>query len=139
MIKNNKGFTLIEVLLAVTLLGIALIPIMQAMPGMYRINEEMIIENKLSFYAQDKLEEVKSQVISDITVSRSASSQTFPSETLYRYNVVDDGGTDINPSDSDGMDIKVITVQAWYGGAGSTFAGAKHKIELISRISYRNS
>jgi prepilin-type N-terminal cleavage/methylation domain-containing protein len=61
--RNNKGFTLIEVLLAVSLLGIALIPIVQAMPGIYRINRDMIIENKMSFFAQDQLEMAKSGVI----------------------------------------------------------------------------
>jgi prepilin-type N-terminal cleavage/methylation domain-containing protein len=129
MNNNEKGFTLVEVLLAVMLLGVALIPIMNLMPSMYSMNENMIIENKLTFFAQDKLEEVKSLVIADISVDRNESSQPFPSDSSYRYNVIDDGG----------VDIKMITIQAWYGDSLSTYAGAEHKIELKTKVSYRNS
>lgn len=140
MINNNeKGFTLVEVLLAVMLLGVALIPIMNLMPGMYRTNSNMIIENKLTFFAQDKLEEVKSLVTADISVNRGKSSQPFPSDSSYRYNVIDDGGTDIDSPADGNVDIKMITIQAWYGDSSSNYASAEHKIELKTKVSYRNS
>lgn len=126
---NNKGFTLIEVLLAVVLLGIALIPIMQVMPSMYRINGDMIRENTLSFLAQDKLEEVKGGVINSFDTDRNETSQAFPSNASYRYSITDDNGTD----------IKIITIQAWYGDSESTFADAENKIELKTKIAERDS
>jgi len=137
MICNDKGFTLVEVLLAVMLMGVALIPIIQIMPGMYRTNEAMIIENKLAFFAQDKLEEVKGLVAADISIDRSQSSQTFPDpdEASYRYNVIDDGGTNIG-GDAD-VDIKIITIQVWYGDSESVYADVEHKIELKTKVSYR--
>jgi prepilin-type N-terminal cleavage/methylation domain-containing protein len=139
MNNNEKGFTLVEVLLAVMLLGVALIPIMNLMPSMYSMNENMIIENKLTFFAQDKLEEVKSLVIADISVDRNESSQPFPNDSSYRYNVIDDGGTDIDSPTDGNVDIKMITIQAWYGDSLSTYVGAEHKIELKTKVSYRNS
>jgi len=131
MFHNNKGFTLIEVLLAVVLLGIALIPIMQVMPGMYRINGNMIKENTLSFLAQDKLEEVKGEVINAINFgdTKDESPQLFTDQTQYWYEVIDDEGTD----------IKEVIVQAWYGDDGSTYDDAEHKIELRTKISERDS
>jgi len=135
MICNDKGFTLIEVLLAVSLMGVALIPIMQAMPGIYRINESMIIENKLAFFAQDKLEEVKGLIAADISIDRGQSSQPFPDNTSYRYKVIDDGGTNID--DVGDVDIKIITIQTWYGDSGSVYADAEHKIEIKTKVSYR--
>jgi hypothetical protein len=116
-------------------MGVALIPIMQLMPGMYRTNAAMVIENKLAFFAQDKLEEVKGLIAVDISIDRSQSSQTFPDDTSYRYNVIDDGGTNIG-GDAD-MDIKIITIQAWYGDSGSVYADVEHKIELKTKVSSR--
>lgn len=129
---NNKGFTLIEVLLAVVLLGIALIPIMQIMPSIYNINGNMIRENTLSFLAQDKLEEVKGGAINATNFGSdfgNDSSLLFTGQTEYWYTVNDDLGTD----------IKIITIQAWYGDAGSTFADAENKIELKTKVAKRDS
>jgi len=137
MIYNDKGFTLIEVLLAVMLMGVALIPIIQIMPGMYQTNEAMVIENKLAFFAQDKLEEVKGLLATDISIDRNQSSQTFPDETSYRYNVIDDGGTNIDGVGD--VDIKIITIQAWYGDSGSVYADVEHKIEIKTKVSYRTT
>lgn len=134
--RNDKGFTLVEVLLAVILLGIALIPIIQSMPSIYRVNRSMIIENTMSFYAQDKLEEVKSAVISDFDIDRTQSLQTVSGETNYKYNIIDNGGTDIGGTT--GNDIKVITIQMWYGDDGSTFESAGNRIELKTKISKRS-
>ncbi len=135
--KDNKGFTLVEVLLAIILLGIALIPIIQSMPSIYKVNRDMVVENTMSFYAQDKLEEVKSAVISDFEADQSANLQVVSGETNYRYNVIDSGGIDIGGDADD--DIKVITVQMWYGGEESTFESASNKIELKTKISKRSS
>jgi prepilin-type N-terminal cleavage/methylation domain-containing protein len=136
--RNNKGFTLIEVLLAVSLLGIALIPIVQAMPNIFRVNREMIIENKMSFYAQDQLEMAKSGVIASFDTNRNQSSQSISGDTNYKYNVIDNLGTSID-ADATSKEFKIITIQMWYGGSGSTYAGASNKIELETKISKRPS
>jgi prepilin-type N-terminal cleavage/methylation domain-containing protein len=135
LLINNKGFTLIEVLFAVSLLGIALIPIMQLMPSMYRINREMITENTLSFYAQDKLEEVKSRLASNFSYYTTHSSELTgqyadPSNPLgyYLYVATIDSGTD----------IKVVSLKAWQGVALSTYNNTQNKIELKTKVSKRS-
>jgi prepilin-type N-terminal cleavage/methylation domain-containing protein len=136
LLRNNKGFTLIEVLFAVLLLGIALIPIMQLMPGMYRINREMITENTLSFYAQDKLEEVKSNLASDF-------SSYDPSHTPPHSQTGQDSSGDysfaatIDNSINSGTYIKIVTLQAWHGVAGSTYDNTQNRIELRTKVAKR--
>jgi prepilin-type N-terminal cleavage/methylation domain-containing protein len=132
LLINNKGFTLIEVLLAVSLLGIALIPIMQLMPGMYRINRVMITENTLSFYAQDKLEEVKSNLVSDFSYYDTHSGELAGQDAdnpNYSFDIDINGGTN----------IRVIILQVWHGGAGSAYNDddIQDKIELKTKIARR--
>lgn len=136
MFQNNKGFTMIEVLLAITLMGIALIPIMQVMPGFYHTNREMINENTLSFLAQQKIEDVKSLLINNFSATISPLSGTFDGEFTdganYHYLI----STPV--ADGSRANLKVVTVQVWYGSAGS-YDAAENKIQLKTKIASRET
>jgi len=149
MFQNNKGFTMIEVLFAITLIGIALIPIMQVMPSFYRTNREMINENTLAFLAQQKIEEVKSSLINNFSATISPLSDTFSSDDFadgvnYHFII----GNPSNPSipsqpkdnpDGSRANLVVVSVQVWYcyGSTGS-YDAAENKIQLITKIASRS-
>jgi len=84
---------------------------------------------------------VKGSVIGDpdnFNNSRNESVTSFP-ETGYWYEVIgdDSGGIDIDSPADGNKDIKIITVQAWYGDSESVYADVEHKIELKTKVSYR--
>jgi len=143
--KSKDGFTMIEVLLAVSLMGIALIPIMELMPGIYRVDQEMIRENTMSFLAQEKLEDIKGKLIDDFSVSINPLSDTFSGEFSGGENYHFIIGSPSNPSnpsqpkdnpDGSRTDLVVVSVQVWYGDAGS-YSAATDKIQLETRIARR--
>jgi len=134
MFQNNKGFTMVEVLLAVVLIGIALIPIMKVTPEFYSTNRAMISENTMSFLAQQKLEDVKGKLIDDFNATISPLSGTFSGSFAdganYHYLIT-------SPvADGSRTNLKVVTVQVWYGSAGS-YGAAQNKIQLKTKIASR--
>jgi len=135
MFQNNKGFTMIEVLLAITLIGIALIPIMQVMPQFYRTNRDMINENTLSFLAQQKIEEVKGKLSNPghfgDSITSSGSFSGFTGADSYQFSIT---GPTIDGSRTN---LKVVTVKVWYGSVGSSYDAAKSKIQLKTKIASR--
>jgi prepilin-type N-terminal cleavage/methylation domain-containing protein len=67
ILENNKGFTIIEVILAMLILGIAVVPLAS---GIYKGYEQMRMGdefNKASFYLQEKAEEIKAAPFEDVT------------------------------------------------------------------------
>ena len=115
------------------MLGLAVIHIMESRPGIYRIDKIIINENTLAFLAQDKLESVKGQLINDFSATISPLSGTFSDFTgAENFHFV------ISSPVADGSraNLKVITVQVWYGSAGS-YDAAENKIQLITKIASR--
>jgi|GEM_PF-608195 len=132
-IKNQKcrnGFTLLEILLTIVILSIALIPLMELLPGALVLDAQMERESKVAFLAQQKLEEVKSKATYDFDQDYSESATAFPSpDSTFKYTVSDDQGTE----------IKEIAVTVWYDKDGdNTVDEDEEGIELNTKVAKRD-
>lgn len=106
---DRRGFTLIEVLAAVVLIAVALIPIMLIVPQMLGNSLKTERLTTVIFLGENKMEEVKRNVITAFAVSRDNPAAAFAAPYGgYKYTV----------SDDEGAAIKVIGVQAWYDEDG---------------------
>jgi prepilin-type N-terminal cleavage/methylation domain-containing protein len=114
--KNKKGFTYLELLAAIVIMAVALVPIMQVMPeGMMAVTRVERL-TRAGLLAQSKMDEVRSQILgtnpsygfsNDYTESATA----FPApDDDYMYTVADDQGSD----------IKILNVTVWFDEDGDS-------------------
>ena len=124
------GYTLLEVLLAISIMSIALIPLMEMLPQALLLDAQLEREAKAAFLAQRKLEEVKSKAIYDFDQDYTESATAFPSpDSAFKYTV----------SDDQGAEIKEIAVNVWYDKDGNGSAGSdEEQIELNTKIAKRD-
>lgn len=127
---KDDGYTLLEVIIAIAVLSIALIPLMEMLPRAFLLDRQLEREAKVAFLAQRKLEEAKSKIIYDFSQDYSETANAFPSpDSDYKYIVSDDLGTE----------IKEITIDAWYDGDGNGGIGSDEEhIELNTKVAKRN-
>jgi type II secretory pathway pseudopilin PulG len=127
--KIESGFTILEILFTVIIVGIALVPIMKLLPEALVLDAQMERETRVAFLAQLKIEEVKSEVIHDFTQDYTESATAFPSpDSDYKYTVSDDQGTG----------IKEIAVNIWYDKDGDSNIDADEEdIGLNTKIAER--
>ena len=86
--SNPSGFSLIEVIVAFTILAVAFIGLVQAFPFGLAINKEAENTTVASYLAQDKIEELTSSGYSDISVGIIEVKHRLsddPSNYLYNY------------------------------------------------------
>lgn len=129
-----QGFTYLEVLAALTILSVAIVPIMALMPKGMRTATRVERLTRSAFLAQSKMDEVRSQIFGsnasygyskDYTDPVSPTPPSaFPSpDTKYKYTIADDAGAD----------IKVMNVTVWYdennNGNIDTYSGAYQEDE----------
>ncbi len=131
---NEGGFTLIEVLLAIVIMSIAIIPLMQIFPQASLIANDTQQETRISFLAQQKLEQVKSQALSYFYGNYTESATAFPSpDTVFKYTV-----DYFTASGDDGNQIRSIKVRVWYDGNNNGIVdGTENLIELYTKVSRR--
>jgi prepilin-type N-terminal cleavage/methylation domain-containing protein len=121
-LSKEKGFSLIELLLALTIMMIALVPIMDAISASFQYakagKESTIILN----YARAKMEDVLAMSFDTVPISASPGTPTALSDTvtvtgntLNRFVLVDlyDGDGDSIP-DSDLKKVTVILQEVQY-------------------------
>jgi prepilin-type N-terminal cleavage/methylation domain-containing protein len=121
-LSKEKGFSLIELLLALTIMMIALVPIMDAISASFQYakagKESTIILN----YAREKMEDVLAMSFDTVPISASPGTPTSLSDTvtvtgntLNRFVLVDlyDGDGDSIP-DSDLKKVTVILQEVQY-------------------------
>ncbi|MGQ9608145.1 MAG: type IV pilus modification PilV family protein [bacterium] len=131
---DEGGFTLIEVLLALVILSIAIIPLMQIFPQASLIATDSQRETRIGFLAQQKLEQVKGQVLSYFFGDYNESATAFPSpDSDFKYTV-----SYFTASGDDGNQIKSIKVRVWYDDNDNNIVdGNENMIELTTKVSRR--
>jgi len=130
---NEKGFTLLEVILSVAILSVALIPMMDLIPRTLTNSLKSERETKVAFLAEQKIEEVKSQAINnfgiDYTISPSSPGYVAFANPTYKYSVTDNAGAS----------IKEIVVSVWYDADGGGSAnGDEETIQLSTKVAKRS-
>ena len=103
--EMQDGYTLLEIIVAISILSIALIPLMEMLPSAMVLETQLERETKAAFLAQQKLEEVKGKALYNFDQDRSEAAAAFPSpDSHFKYTVSDDQGTE----------IKEIEVNVWH-------------------------
>ena len=113
-LRSLTGFTYLELLAAIIITALALVPIMRIVPEGMQAATRVERLTRAALLAQNKMDEARSQVFSanpsygfsnDYTESATA----FPSpDDSYKYTATDDQGTD----------IKVLNVTVWFDEDG---------------------
>ena len=67
MIKQ-KGFTLIESLVALAVIGVGLVVVLQVFPSGFSIEKNTQLETQATLVAQEKIEELLSKSFSELTI-----------------------------------------------------------------------
>lgn len=126
----EDGYTLLEIILTISILSIALIPLMEMLPQALLLDAQLEREAKAAFLAQRKLEEVKSKAIYDFDQDYTEPATAFSSpDSTFKYTV----------SDDQGAEIKEIAVNVWYDEDGNGSASSdEEQIELNTKIAKRD-
>lgn len=103
-LKFNKGFTFLEVLAALIILSVALIPIMTWVPTSIQAKLKAERQTTAIFLAQGKIEELHTQIINNFNYNYTNSSVFNPPYQDFRYNVTDNLNTT----------LKTISVKVWH-------------------------
>ena len=118
LLPTQQGFTLMEVLFALTIIGIALVPLTVGMTGVVRgvsVRDEL---TALSNAARGKMEEVLAMGIANIPLSNPVGSPgslsdqvTIRGRSVQRTVIVDLADGDLPPNGQVYADFKKITVR----------------------------
>jgi Tfp pilus assembly protein PilV len=125
--KKRFGFTLTEVVVAASLLLIAIVPILKALTAVH-LNSTLIERRTKSLVlAQAKLDDIKARSIYSYSSSYNQSNTVL--ETSYLCNVADSGS---------GSDIRTMTVSVGYDTDGDNGLDAEEiKVTLTTYIANR--
>ncbi len=131
---DQKGFTLVEVLLALVVLSIAIIPLMQIFPQASLMSTNSQRETRIGFLAQQKLEQVKGQALSYFFGDYTEPATAFPSpDSDFKYTV-----SYFTASGDDGNQIRAIKIRVWYDDNNNGIVdGNENMIELSTKVSRR--
>jgi len=145
MIKNEKGFTLIELMLATVIVVISIIPITMMLPRMLTENRMVERENRAVFLGQMKMEEVKTKALTYFNHPYSATGYFIsppnfdptgyePPDEMFYYKVEDDNDSN----------IKTIKVTVWYDSDSDAATNNapdanEESIQFMTKVSNRGA
>ena len=124
LLKQRKGLSLIEIIVAFTILAVAFIGLVQAFPFGLSVNKEAENTSEASYLAQDKIEELVSLGYSNVNVGTIEAKHRLADDLnnyLYNYQrqtVVSYVDGDLNESGGD-QGMKKISVTVYYTNAVS--------------------
>jgi Tfp pilus assembly protein PilV len=133
MIKNEKGFTLIELMLATVIVIISIVPITMILPRMLTENRIVERENRAVFLGQLKMEEMKTKALTYFNWDYNKTAIAFPPpHNIFKYSVTYVAGMDLN--------IREITVTVWYDANNNNTADTGEEwIQLKTLITNRGA
>ena len=131
---NNKGFTLVEILATVAIIGLGIFPVMEILPsGMASLRKAKHLTRDAMF-AQHKIDEVRSQILGTNAnygynkFGGYGGSGMFMGFSDYNYIVTDD----------EGSDIREISVTVWFDEDGDGTQDAdEDSVQLDTKIAKR--
>ncbi|MBT3261808.1 prepilin-type N-terminal cleavage/methylation domain-containing protein [bacterium] len=132
---NKKGFSLVEVLTAVALLALVLTVLMQIVPSMLQIGRKVEINSKLSFLAEQKIEEIisftKSNHVSygfNNNYTQTATAFAAP-DTVYKFTI----------SDDQNANLKTLSITVWKDVDNNNVLNTnEHSFILDTKVVNRN-
>ncbi len=107
-IRKRAGFTIIEVVVAASLLAVAMVPILKALTAAYVTSSAIEQKTRSLMYAQSELDEIRLRSIYNYDSTFTASDTSLGNS--YFYSVSD------TPS---GTDLRTITVNVGYDTNGN--------------------
>jgi len=113
--RNDKGFTLLEILVAVTLLSIGLLGIAGLTVGIMRGNRHSKMATTATTLAQDRMEEIRRRDYSDVTETNFPDEDYNTMTNFFFYKRVTSIAVD---SPSPNLKTVKVTV-SWDGDASS--------------------
>ncbi|MDD5032471.1 MAG: prepilin-type N-terminal cleavage/methylation domain-containing protein [Patescibacteria group bacterium] len=137
LIKQEGGFSLIEVIVAFTILSVAFIGLVQTFPFGLSINKEAENTTEASYLAQDKIEELNSLGYDNINIGTIEAKHRLsldPDNYLYNYqretvvNYVDGNLSEVVSDQG----IKKISVTVYYINAVSKTEKSYNITTLVS-------
>ena len=127
MRRKQGGFTIMEVVVAASLLLLAIVPILKALTAMHLNSTLIERKTKSLLLAQAKLDDIKARTIYGYSSSYDQSNTVL--ETSYLCNVTDTGS---------GSDIRTMTVSVGYDTDGDSGLDAEEvKVTLTTYIANR--
>jgi len=114
---GNKGFTLIEIILAIAILGLVIVPVLMYMSNTSGIITHADVREKALLIAQQRMEYLKSKEFDNINISSgyysiTSSDDGYPdfNESKYPINTIEENVE----KDTDGL--KIISIKVHYNG-----------------------
>ena len=127
MRKKRGGFTIMEVVVASSLLLLAIVPILKALTAMHLNSTLIERKTKSLLLAQAKLDDIKARTIYGYSSSYDQTDTVL--ETSYLCNVDDTGS---------GSDIRTMTVSVGYDTDGDSGLDAEEiEVTLTTYIANR--
>jgi Tfp pilus assembly protein PilV len=125
--KKQGGFTIMEVVVAASLLIIAMVPILKALTAVHLNSTLIERKTKSLLLAQAKLDDIKARTIYGYSSSYNQSDAVL--ETSYLCNVTDTGS---------GSDIRTMTVSVGFDTDGDNGLDAEEiEVTLMTYIANR--
>ena len=127
MRRKQGGFTIMEVVVAASLLIVAIVPILKALTAMHLNSTLIERKTKSLLLAQSKLDDIKARTIYGYASSYDQSDTVL--ETSYLCNVTDTGS---------GSDIRTMTVSVGFDTDGDNGLDADEiEVTLTTYIANR--
>lgn len=131
---NNKGFTLVEILATVAIIGLGIVPVMEILPSGMESLRKIEHLTRGAMLAGKKMDEVRSQILgtnASYGYNKSGGyggSGAFTGFSDYGYTVTDDQGSD----------IRELSVTVWFDEDGdSTQDADEDSVQLDTKIAKR--